>query len=123
MILTTYYPGGIMPDAPAQNAAEQWDSDAGTYTNWDPLGNVLTARPLTDEEITAVNSAAISSSFTGNQQVITSRAWAAVAANNAYLAIPSPSSTQVAAQVAILTRECTGLIRLLLGTFETLADT
>jgi len=50
-----------------------------------------------------------------NQQTIQQRAVSAMDANNTYLALAAPSNAQVAAQVKLLTRETTGLIKLALG--------
>jgi hypothetical protein len=43
---------------------------------------------------------------------------AAIAANVAYLAKPSPTAGEVGAQVKLLTREVTGLLRLALGALD-----
>ena len=51
------------------------------------------------------------------------RALAAIALIQTYLAIASPTAAQVAAQVALLTRENTAIIRLLLGQLSTTAGT
>lgn len=58
-----------------------------------------------------------------NQDAIQGRARQALGVNAAYLALVSPTNTQVAAQVMALTRECSAVIRLLLGQLDTAADT
>jgi len=51
------------------------------------------------------------------------KAVGALAANETYLAITLPVNTQVVAQVDRLTRECSGIIRLLLSQLDTTAGT
>lgn len=46
---------------------------------------------------------------------IRTKGLAAITANQTYLALASPSTAQNTAQIRRLTRECTALIRLLLG--------
>ena len=58
-----------------------------------------------------------------NQQTIQQRAQQALTANDTFLAIASPTQAQTLAQVKVLTRECSGLIRLLLSQFDTTAGT
>lgn len=50
-----------------------------------------------------------------NLTTIQQRAQTALAANATYQAITNPTNAQVAAQVALLTKEATGLIKLTLG--------
>jgi hypothetical protein len=53
-----------------------------------------------------------------NRQTITDRAATALAANTAYLAVASPNNAQNLAQIRMLTRECTSLIRLALNLLD-----
>lgn len=55
--------------------------------------------------------------------VIERKAVQALDANIAFLALPTPTNAQVAAQVNRLTRECSALIRLLLGLLDSEAGT
>lgn len=51
------------------------------------------------------------------------RAQAALSNNATYLAVGTPTQAQAVAQVAALTRQVDGIIRLLLGAFDTTAGT
>lgn len=53
-----------------------------------------------------------------NRQTLLDRAGNAIAANNAYIAKPAPTAAEQTAQILLLTRECSALIRLMLDRIE-----
>lgn len=58
-----------------------------------------------------------------NLTTIQGKALTALTANATYLAISVPTNAQVAAQVALLTKESNGVIRLLLGRLDSTSGT
>lgn len=52
-------------------------------------------------------------------QTIRPKADVALAANAAFLALAPPTQAQAVAQVQLLTKECTALIRMMLGILDT----
>lgn len=58
-----------------------------------------------------------------NTATLQQRAAAALAANNTYLAIVSPTAAQTTAQARTLTKECNAIIRMLLGLVQDISDT
>jgi hypothetical protein len=58
-----------------------------------------------------------------NYGTLQQRAQAALAKNATYLALPAPANVDVVAQVALLTKECTALIRLVLNALDSTAGT
>lgn len=82
-----------------------------TRTTFGPDGQVVSVQPLTVPDDVA------------NGADLRTKAAAALDANATYLALSNPTNAQNAAQVQRLTRECSGLIRLLLGRLEDTAGT
>lgn len=80
-----------------------------TRTTWTDGTPVTDTVPVDDAEVTA--------------DTLRGRAQAALTANATYLAIGSPTNAQVGAQVQTLTKECSALIRLLLGQLDSAAGT
>ncbi len=58
-----------------------------------------------------------------NADALRDKATAALAANATYLALPSPTNAQNLAQIRALTREANALVRLLLGSLDSLDGT
>lgn len=58
-----------------------------------------------------------------NRETVVGRAQIALAANSTFLAIGAPTVPQTLAQVQLLTKECNGIIRLLLGQLDATTDT
>jgi hypothetical protein len=84
-----------MPAAPAES---RWITEAAARTG----GYVEPSPPA--EQVNAV--------------ALRDRATQALALNAQYLAIASPTNTQVATQVRRLTQECSAIIRLLVGALD-----
>lgn len=98
---------------------ERWDDATRLYTAWNASGAQTSQRAYTAEENTAADAEAAALAIDTNRSGITTKAVNALAANDTYQAIASPSNAQVVAQVDLLTRECSGLIRLLLNRLDT----
>lgn len=110
---------------------EAWDTSTSIYTSTDAHGVVTVTRPFTADETAfytqqvqlAAAAQAAAAIAEPNRVSITAKASAAIAANITYLGIATPSAAQVSAQVALLTRENTAIIRLLLGKLDDTAGT
>lgn len=87
-----------------------YDVGAGVVTvTW-------TERPWTVEELAARTSAT-------NGATLRAKAATALTTNGAYLALTAPTAAQTTAQVKALTRECSAIIRLLIGALDTTTGT
>jgi hypothetical protein len=120
MVVVRYHVGGYKPAASAQNKAEELGTQ---YRRWDTAGTLLETRPLTADESALVTTQDATETAQANTDTIRSRASTALTVNAAFLALASPTASQVAAQVKALTRECNGLLHLLLGQLQDVSDT
>lgn len=98
--------------APAGHTARNLDdTEKHVSVGWRRLNNTWVEpdpnAPKTDEQIRE-----------GNRATLAERAAAALDANRTYLALTSPTNAQNLAQIRLLTRECTALIRLLLNRLD-----
>lgn len=92
---------------------EQWDDVTRTYTDFRPTPDLV--RPYTPEENARADVEALAVLAGANSSDLISKAKTAVAGNNTYLALASPTNAQVAAQVKALTRQSNALIKLEVG--------
>lgn len=115
---TRYYIGGYDPAKPQQNRAEEWSTVTG-YTAWSLAGAVTAQRALTQAEADAFAAEDAAALAVTNETTLRDRAAAALTANDTFLALASPTNAQTLAQVQKLTRECSGLIRLVIRALDT----
>jgi hypothetical protein len=120
---TEYWPGGFDAAAPANNKSLEWDGAAGTATTWGLDGTLISQRALTVVEQALMAAADDQNSIATNRASVETKAVQALTANATFLALASPTNAQTLAQVKTLTRECNGLIRLLLGLFDDMSGT
>jgi hypothetical protein len=120
---TGYYPGGYSPSATQHNKAWEMDSTAGTYTAWDQQGTVTQQRALTTAEITSMSSADAADQAQTNAGTIRGKIAAALAANQTFLALATPTNAQTLAQVQRLTKETNGLLRYVFNQLQDISDT
>lgn len=119
----TYHLGGFMADAPANNRAEGYDSDADTYTRWDESGEVVEQRPLAPEEVARFAAHAAAEQAETNGRTLEQRLRTLLTRNAEFLALASPTVAERNAQTARLTRECSALIRYVLRDLDDIGDT
>lgn len=100
------------------NATQPTDPTPAGYTSWNPNGTVSAQRALTQGEADALAALDASVISASNQSTIQQQAQAALAGNRAYLAIATPNTAQITAQVRALTQQHQALIRLALQQFD-----
>jgi len=120
MIVVEYHPGGVTTNAPGLGRSYQADSVAGTLVRWNVAGAQISTRALTAEEVAQFAQETTGQTADTNRATIEQRATAFLAATNTYLAIPTPTNAQVAAQVRRNAQATVGLIKIALSL---LADT
>jgi hypothetical protein len=119
MSSTIYGVGGYRPAHPSQGRIEEHNDASSTVTRWNDAGTLIESRPYTAQEIAEAAASAVEVAKVSNRRTVEDRATQALAANATYLAIASPTNAQNLAQIRLLTRECSGIIRLLLNQLDT----
>lgn len=118
MSTTVYGVGGHRPAHPSLGRVLFADDATSTVTTWNDAGTQTGSRAYTGAE-TAQMTAEIAQRTAGtNKTTIEQRANAVQTANATYLAIPTPSNAQVAAQVRRNTMAINGLIKILLNQLD-----
>lgn len=115
MTTTAFYAEAGPRSNPVGGMWKRWDTSLG-YTEWDPAGNVVTQRPLTADEVAAMNADPV---LNGN--VLRDRIRQAKAANDAAIAwdftgkTPTQILGVVVPYVQTVARELNALGRLVVG--------
>lgn len=118
-----YGRGGYRPLHPSQGKIEEHDDGTEQVTRWDDAGTQVERRAYTAAEKADKATRAATAAREGNTRTIEDRARAALTANATYLALASPTNAQNLAQIRLLTRECSALIRLALDDLDTIDGT
>lgn len=101
--------------APIANLGDTWCQEYG-------ITGLGLAEPLETVAERAAREAAVQAAG-ANRRTVEDRARAALTANATYLALGSPTNAQNLAQIRLLTRECSALIRLALNELDTIDGT
>jgi hypothetical protein len=97
-----------------------WDDTTRTRTIRTVKGVFVSTASYTAADDVAASARAAERTAATNRAILRSRAVTALDTNATYQAIGTPTNPQVVAQVAALTRQNNGIIRLLLGQLDTL---
>lgn len=98
-------------------STQQWDTDARVYTRLEH-GEIVEQRPFTDAENASVDQVAAEAGRRATQVALLVQARTDLATNQAYLdaaAAGTATTDDAVAQVAALTRQAQGFIRLTVG--------
>lgn len=113
-----YGVGGYRPNHPSLGRVFHADDATATVTRWNDAGVVIETRPYTVAETTRAIADAVERTALINKTTIEQRAAAFITATNTYLAIPSPTNAQVAAQVRRNAMATIGLVKILLNQLD-----
>ena len=117
MIFQTFFDDGT-------TVRETFDTDLMTYVRSDLHGAQVEARELRPTEAAMIGGQPAAQVLSTNALMLRQRAQNALAVNAAYLALPGVITLlQARAQVDVLTRECSALIRLMLNLLDDTSDT
>ena len=104
--IQTYNPAGVL--------IQQWDDGTSTYTEYDGTTGAQTlTRAYVAAETNAATQRTNALTARANYSTILSRMQTAISNNQTYLAIASPTNAQVVSQVAALTRQNDGIMKVL----------
>ncbi|MCI3277536.1 hypothetical protein [Streptomyces cylindrosporus] len=110
-------PPPFTSEARDASVVEQWDVPSRTYRRYE-AGALVVERPFTDAENACADQALADAARRATQAALIERARADLAANQAYLdavAAGTATTEDAVAQVAALTRQALGFIRLTVG--------
>jgi hypothetical protein len=97
--------------------AEWWDVQGPDWVHW-ANGAEVGRRPATAAELAAIQVDTATEQQQSNANTLRQQASNALATNQTYLGLGTPTNAQVAAQVRALTQQVDALIRLVVDQFD-----